>query len=323
VLAGVRRHLGLKPGWPLLLVAFCVIAAIHAAPFVQASVANRLITFYPMIMALNLAVVLALWRAPSGDIKPAYWPLLLIEAFFFLQVLVRLWFVVAYDQLTLTFMGSQFAQTSGSLAILLFLSVATMGCALIVIRHQELALRRASRTDALTGWLNRHALQDVAEHELRRSSDGNHSLACILFDIDHFKSINDSHGHTVGDHALRHVAALATTSLRGCDARFRIGGEEFVALIADTDRARALALAERLRAAIESSPLDVDGRSIAITVSVGVAIRSPSDVTWEDLLRRADQALYESKGSGRNRVGFADEPRMRDASYGSAVRVGA
>jgi diguanylate cyclase (GGDEF)-like protein len=166
-------------------------------------------------------------------------------------------------------------------------------------------------------------LQDVAEHELRRSSDGNHSLACILFDIDRFKSINDRHGHTVGDQALRHVTTLAAASLRGYDARFRIGGEEFVALISDTDRSRALAMAERLRAAVESSPLEVDGRSVVITVSLGVAIRSPSDATWENLLRRADQALYESKRSGRNRVGFADDPMARNEPDGDAVPVGA
>jgi len=319
MLAGVRRHLGLRPGWPWLIALFGVAVAAHALPFVQSSVTHRLFTFYPAIMLLNLAAAYHLWRAPAGDMKPAYWPLLLAELFFFVQLFVRLAFVAADREMTLTFLGSQFAQTSGSLAILVFLSVATMGCAIIVIRHQELALRRMSLTDGLTGWLNRHALRSFEAREGRRITDAGHARACLLFDIDHFKSINDRHGHAVGDTALRHVSALAAIALDGHEARFRIGGEEFAVLLRDADRERLLALAERVRREIADCPLTVDGRELAISVSVGVAIRNGLHEGWEDLLRRADHALYRAKGGGRNRVTMSDDDGASHPATGNAV----
>ncbi|GAA0706578.1 diguanylate cyclase [Dokdonella soli] len=319
LLAGVRRHLGRQPGWALLLVVSVLVFAAHWLTFVHASITYRLMLFYPIIMALNLGVVLLLWRAPANDMKPAYWPLALIELFFFAQLLLRALFIVFNAQTTLTFLGSQFMQTSGSLALLVFLSVATMGCALIVIRHQELALRRASRTDHLTGWLNRHALQDIAHREFNRRGRGNHSLAFVIFDIDHFKSINDTHGHAVGDTAIRHVTTLAAGTLRGYDARFRIGGEEFVVLITDADQERLIAMGERLREHIEGSALNTNGTSLSTTVSVGIALRGTTDRHWEDVLRRADEALYRSKKNGRNRVSYSHEDGESENGSADAV----
>ncbi|MEJ6000664.1 GGDEF domain-containing protein [Paucibacter soli] len=302
ILVGVRRHMGLSAHARLLPLLGAVALAMHALPFAQAAVANRLMLTYPVIMACNLAVIALLWRAPASEMTPAYWPLLLTELLFLLQLLMRAAMVLMGDQTALTLFGSQFVQTSGSLALLAFLSLATMSCALMVIRKQELRLRRASRTDKLTGWLNRHALHEMAQREFQRHARQAERLVFMMFDIDHFKSINDSHGHAAGDAAIRHATAQAATALRGYDALFRIGGEEFLVLISTPDESAALEVAERVRARIQAQAVEFEGKAIAMTVSLGLATRQADDQNWEQVLQRADQALYAAKKAGRNCV---------------------
>lgn len=302
ILIGVRRHLRLSPGWPRLsgLAVFAV--ALHVLPFVRESVANRLLLFYPMIIALDLAVLMSLWKARRSEMGYVYWPLIGAEAFFVLQMLLRgVWLLVAGSE-GLTFGGNQFLQTSGTLAILVFLVVVNMGCALIVIRNQELALRRSAITDSLTGWLNRHALQEISARAFVRTAGQQHEMAFIMLDIDHFKAINDRHGHGGGDHALRHVVRIATGALRDHDVGFRIGGEEFAVLVVDTPPTEVEHLAEQLRRAIESAPCRLPTGMVQLTVSLGVAYRRTNDGNWDAVLRRADETLYRSKREGRNRV---------------------
>jgi diguanylate cyclase (GGDEF)-like protein len=302
ILAGLRRHLGLAPGWKLLAVGAASVLALHALPLVHGSVINRLFLFTPIIVAINLGVALSCWRhAARGGLAP-YLPLALLELFFMVQLSLRAVYLIASEHQALTFMGSQFLQTSGSLFVLVFLSVATMSCALIVSHQQAQALRRASLTDALTGWLNRRALHDIATREFRRCQQGGASLHCITFDIDHFKAINDGYGHAVGDAAICHVTALAAGVLRGCDNLFRIGGEEFAVLLGGVAPDAAFAIAERLREAVAAAPLQADGVTVPMSISVGLAELADGDQKWEDLLRRADEALYLAKQQGRNRV---------------------
>jgi diguanylate cyclase (GGDEF)-like protein len=215
---------------------------------------------------------------------------------------LRTLYMVASEARTLTFMGSEYLQTSGSLFVLVFLSVATMGCALIVTHQQELALRRASLTDALTGWLNRRALHDIARREFRRARRTGTPLFFITFDLDHFKSVNDRYGHGIGDIALCHVTALSAQALRGYDALFRTGGEEFAVLVGGGSMADVAGIAQRLRELVAGTPLQTQGLEITMTVSVGLAAARDGDAQWEDVLRRADEALYHAKQHGRNRV---------------------
>lgn len=302
ILAGLRRHLGLAPGWKLLAACAAAVLALHILPAVHGSVITRLFLFTPIIVAINLGVALALWRHVPRGARAPYLPLVVLELFFMVQLSMRAVYLIASEHQTLTFMGSQFLQTSGSLFVLVFLSVATMSCALIVSHQQAQALRRASLTDALTGWLNRRALHDIASREFRRCRQAGASLHCITFDIDHFKAINDRHGHGVGDAALCHVTALSAAVLRGCDNLFRIGGEEFAVLLGGVTPDAAFGIAERLREAVAASPLRANGHAVPMTVSVGLADLAGGDEQWEDLLRRADEALYLAKRHGRNRV---------------------
>ncbi|WP_394780044.1 GGDEF domain-containing protein [Undibacterium sp.] len=318
ILAGLQRHFGQRSRPVLILLLLAAVVALHFLPFARESVANRLLLLYPIVIFFNLCTIRLLWKAPEGEAKPAYLPLMLVELLFVAQLLLRAAVVAFGNRASLTFVGSQFLQTSGSLATFVFLSVATMSCALIVIRGQELALRRLALTDSLTGWLNRRALQDMAGREFQRSTRTRSPLAFIIFDIDHFKSINDRFGHAVGDAAIRHVTEVAACALRGYDGRFRIGGEEFAALVTGMQMNEAKHVAERVREQIASVPLLADGKPVSITVSVGLASREPEDASWEDSLRRADDALYHSKQNGRNRVSIAS---VGDAAVGKGIQA--
>jgi diguanylate cyclase (GGDEF)-like protein len=302
VLAGIRRHLGLDPRWEVLSGLVLLVLGVHLLPYVQESVMHRMFVFTPVIVAINFCAARLLWRRSGGETRLAYLPLIVLELFFMTQQGLRTLYLAVRGHTPLTFLGSQFLQTSGSLFVLVFLSVATMSCALIVTHQQALALRLASLTDVLTGWLNRRALHDIALREFRRSRRTGAGLFFITFDIDHFKSINDRHGHGVGDAAICHVTALSGKVLRGYDALFRIGGEEFAVLVAGNRLSSVCQIAERLRELVAASPLAADGQQVPMTVSVGVAALAADDDKWEDILRRADEALYHAKQHGRNRV---------------------
>jgi diguanylate cyclase (GGDEF)-like protein len=158
---------------------------------------------------------------------------------------------------------------------------------------------RATR-DALTGLVNRRELFARFERELALARRGR-ALSLVVLDIDHFKRINDSHGHPAGDEVLRQVAHCLARSVRESDVVARVGGEEFAVLAIDATGPAAAAMAESLRKAIESLEIDVEQQRVAISASFGVAaFGTESEI--DALYRRADQALYEAKAGGRNRV---------------------
>ncbi len=170
------------------------------------------------------------------------------------------------------------------------------------VTHQkelETALRELAATDPLTGIANRRAFMTSAEKELARSNRSGQPVSILYLDLDHFKNVNDRYGHAVGDEVLVRSAAAVREELRAIDVFARIGGEEFAILLPDTPARGALALAERIRARIEALEW-LEGR-LEITTSVGVAQRTSGE-TLDQLLPRADRALYRAKQGGRNRV---------------------
>lgn len=194
--------------------------------------------------------------------------------------------------------------------MLLGLSLINGVLAYAVLRSTLTQLRHLTHHDALTGLLNRRAIMEQLEHAWARRDDTPFGL--IVIDIDHFKAINDTYGHGVGDLALTRVATALRGELRATDRLARHGGEEFVVLARDA--AHTQAIAERLRAAVET--MDRQGLpDHPITVSAGVAASSRGDARYDDVLNRADRALYEAKASGRNRVvrgrsGLTDPPSL-------------
>lgn len=163
--------------------------------------------------------------------------------------------------------------------------------------------RMEALTDPLTNLLNRRALMD------RFSSATPPRTAAILFDLDHFKSVNDTYGHAAGDLVLRHFAEILSTRSRISDVAARVGGEEFCAILHNVDRRMAVEFAESIRRKIEEKTvMSIKGR-IAVTVSVGVAYSAGHGESFGTLLERADQALYRAKTDGRNRV-TSDDIRL-------------
>jgi diguanylate cyclase (GGDEF)-like protein/PAS domain S-box-containing protein len=162
--------------------------------------------------------------------------------------------------------------------------------------------RESMACDHLTGIANRRTFFEAAEFELARWRRLPRPLSLVLFDADHFKKVNDSHGHPAGDSVLRHFAATLTATFRDCDLVARIGGEEFAVLLPSTTQEQAELVAERLLRAVESGVVEVDGAQIRYTVSGGIATMNVTITGLDDLMKRADQALYAAKHGGRNRL---------------------
>lgn len=173
------------------------------------------------------------------------------------------------------------------------------------VRERE--LREGATRDRLTLVATRAHIELLADAELFRVSRYERPLSVLLFDIDHFKRVNDSYGHAAGDRVLREVARRCRTLIRGSDLIGRWGGEEFVVMTPETPIDGAATLAERLRGAIAEAPVTLEsGESVTVTISVGIAAYQPGDTELEAIVRRADAALYRAKAEGRNRVELAE-----------------
>ncbi|HUQ32684.1 MAG TPA: diguanylate cyclase, partial [Pyrinomonadaceae bacterium] len=164
----------------------------------------------------------------------------------------------------------------------------------------ELAQERAV-TDALTGLLNRYGLQHTLAREHAQARRYNRPLSCLVIDIDNFKAINDTYGHPIGDLALQQIACVLREFVRASDTVFRYGGEEFLALLPETDLDGAIALAEKIRAAAAARPFGEGHRIFRLTLSAGVGCLRDTE-SGHDMIARADLALYHAKELGRNRV---------------------
>ena len=171
----------------------------------------------------------------------------------------------------------------------------------------ERELTRKATYDALTGVYNRGAIFGLIDTQIARAQRLREPFAIVMIDIDHFKQINDVHGHVVGDMALRAVAETLKGSLREYDQLGRFGGEEFIIILGDVGRERALETAERLRAAVAGCGFGYEGRGIPLTISIGVTVAETAEKRDADaFVAAADRALYRAKRAGRNRV-EADE----------------
>ncbi|MEW8538226.1 MAG: sensor domain-containing diguanylate cyclase [Candidatus Thiodiazotropha endolucinida] len=163
-------------------------------------------------------------------------------------------------------------------------------------------LQQYATTDDLTGLANRRELDKVALREFKRATRFTRHLSVLMLDLDHFKSINDTYGHNIGDSVLRHVADICVGSIRGQDFMARYGGEEFTILLPETDIENGSKLAQRICDKIAAMPYQEGQQLISITVSVGASEIEDGDIDFNDLLNRADKALYEAKKRGRNQV---------------------
>jgi len=169
-------------------------------------------------------------------------------------------------------------------------------------KMMESRLEKQACTDMLTGLPNRLASMNKAAEEFARAKRYNHPLSIVMIDIDHFKSINDKHGHATGDQVLQRIGPICNDILRDTDLLGRIGGEEFILLLPDTPKANAEHVAERMRARLAETLVRHHDIEVAITASFGVASFISNDNILEEIIERADNAMYAAKNSGRNQV---------------------
>ena len=263
-------------------------------------------------VAATAAVALA---EPVGLTPIFYlWPMLV--AAYFLgrgEVAANLAFAVAACAVALALWVDPVLRLAMFLAVLAIVGVVT--AVILVLREQVLALvvrlRLLASHDSLTGALNRGAFEQRLEDELARSQRTGAPLALVVFDVDHFKSINDRFGHAAGDDALRDIGRAVSGAMRRSDVFGRLGGEEFALLLPETDMAGAAVAADKLRRRLA----DRAAGGPALTVSFGVAEVTDRGAAAREVFDEADRALYAAKRAGRDRVVRSDElrPRLRPA----------
>jgi diguanylate cyclase (GGDEF)-like protein len=248
------------------------------------------------------------------------WPVLWMSYFFGLRgaVFIVLWVGLAQGLALLSMPDSQ-ANADRLIDVLVSVAVVAGVVRFLASRNSRLVsdLEAQARIDPLTGLLNRRGLEERMEVEITRSLRQASQLAVVLIDIDHFKEVNDQHGHEIGDRVLTWIGGVLAQQSRGVDVAARTGGDEFMVLMADTDATGAHHFAERVRGAVESSDQAAERRqhglpeSLGLTVSVGVAAAAGRAVA--DLATAADEAMYVAKHEGRNRTVAADYERLTDS----------
>ena len=180
----------------------------------------------------------------------------------------------------------------------------------LVVARLVAQLHLISHRDGLTGLLNRRAMQEALEAQMRRSRRNGEAFVLMMLDADHFKAINDQHGHAVGDLVLKHLSTLLHSGMREVDRLARFGGEEFLVLLPGVTLAEAIPVAERLRALVAATPLADGDAAISVSVSVGIAEWVGATEDLSRLLVRADAALYQAKQRGCDRVALAEAPAL-------------
>jgi diguanylate cyclase (GGDEF)-like protein len=187
-------------------------------------------------------------------------------------------------------------------------------------------LEELATMDGLTGLLNKRAMLEVADQKIAAAKRFERHLSVLVVDIDHFKKVNDTHGHDVGDVVIRGLGEILRRAKRNTDAVARFGGEEFVVICEETDARGAMLLAERVREELGRTTFHPQGKagpggqplSLGVNCSIGIATYPDAGTTWEELFKAADEALYVSKRSGRNRS-TAWSPSMKSAGTKTAA----
>lgn len=192
----------------------------------------------------------------------------------------------------------------------------------IALRSELDDLKKQVRTDTLTGLFNRQHLLYTLEQEFERTQRNQQPTTLIFLDIDHFKIVNDTYGHIVGDKVLVHIAEVLLSAVRKLDIACRYGGEEFAIILPSTHLLVGIQVAERLRSKIAETPLQLDSGNINITASLGVgAYQHNSQDSIEDFIARTDKVLYQAKNSGRNQVCHSTQEQGDKIKTSSTVSV--
>lgn len=288
---------GLKPNWPgLFLGALAWLAAVTSLPpeqdALRMTIGAAIVAAYAGLTASQLA-------AERRKAMHRRWPTMVVPL---LHGAVLMLPIVLAD-----LWPSPHSGFAGNVWVVLFAvelvlyAIGTVFVIFMLVSERSVSLHKtAASLDPLTGMLNRRGFSEACARMIEREAIAGRPVSALIFDIDHFKSINDRFGHPAGDEVLKLFAAIVTNSLRISDLSGRIGGEEFAALL-PCPIDEAVTAADRVREAFQNCGIEVDDAPVATTVSIGVA-GGPAGVELEVLLAAADTALYQAKRGGRNRV---------------------
>ncbi|MBL8523256.1 MAG: GGDEF domain-containing protein, partial [Betaproteobacteria bacterium] len=298
----IRRFCRLPDVRWLFLPAAVATIGVYVYSGLSPSLAGRIVVASSVWVIISIAIALTLYRQAT-DVSVSRQVLAAIFIAIGVFMLMRIGYFIAYPHAAASFVdGASWVNVVTPLLVAVPPVIGTtaflMMCSERIRRQWELA----AATDYLTGLPNRRTITGTGEARFNAAKRTGSNFAVAIIDIDHFKSINDRYGHDTGDIALKHVAAILEQNCRGPNMVGRQGGEEFVALLEVNTPAEATAAAERLRQAIESATMRLNNSEIRITASIGVGVIAAEDRVLDDLLRRADQALYAAKAGGRNRV---------------------
>jgi diguanylate cyclase (GGDEF)-like protein len=282
----------------VLWLLICRLPVLSEAVQVRALIASAIITAYTWLTAYEF------WRGRSEQLVsrwPAIFMLFAHGALYLLRTPLISMLPFAPDN---SMYGSVWLTVLSFEALLFTISVAFILLAMAKERT-ELRHRNAAMLDPLTGIANRRSFLADTTLLAKRHGTNPRPTAVLLIDLDHFKSINDRFGHAVGDSVLELFTEAARKSVRSTDLLGRIGGEEFAAVLCDTSRERAVAVADRIRESFALAAKEADGRPLCATVSIGVSHCDQPVLDVPEMLAQADQALYFAKENGRNRVEVA------------------
>ena len=282
-------------GGAILWLIVCQSPIVHESDSYRIMLGSLLIANYTLLTAVEL------WRE-RGEHLFSRWPAMFVLAAHGVVFLLPIPLILLLPT------ERSLALAGGWVPILaletLLFAIGTAFILLVMAKERSEHMHRAAAsTDPLTGIANRRGFLDEADRLIRKQAWKNQPVTVLMFDLDHFKSVNDRFGHAVGDEALRVFARTAIVTLRATDVVGRLGGEEFAAILPGDLNVTATA-AERVRAAFQGAGLDIAGVKVGATVSIGAASTSELPCDLIGLLARADKALYRAKQAGRNRIEF-------------------
>lgn len=307
--AGLRRFADQRVPWRLVLLAPVALTLL----LWQVESIGRDLTARILLMALimgiySLACLVDAWRAQRREPLRMRYAAMLAFAILLALMPVRALVTLRVGAPVNGYLSPDLTQAL--ITLLLVLTVLLWNLAILSMSHERLEnrLRGMAYNDPLTGAYNRAGFRNLAQRQLQRSARDREPASLLLMDLDHFKRINDSHGHEAGDRLLRAFVEAVRQWVRPADLLARYGGEEFCVLLPGSNAQEAAVVAERVRAGIERLRLGGTLAAVGTTVSIGVAELPIASADLEEALRRADQALYAAKHGGRNRIELATPP---------------
>ncbi|MGA8495651.1 MAG: GGDEF domain-containing protein [Xanthobacteraceae bacterium] len=292
-----------KPNWILLFGGAAFWLVLSRIPAIQGSWDLRMLLSSGIITAYTWATAYEFWRGRSEPLV-SRWPAIFMFFAHGALYLLRTPFGAMLAPVNNQVFASVWITVLSFEALLFTIAIAFILLAMAKERT-EYRHKTDSLIDPLTGIANRRAFLQDAEAQLKRQMTEPRPMAVLVLDLDNFKSVNDRFGHAIGDRVLQMFAEVGSGCMRRYDIFGRLGGEEFAALLVDTSRERALAVAEQIRASFVEVTSVVEGKPVVATVSIGVVISYDAVLDLSALLAQADHALYRAKDNGRNRIEIA------------------